>query len=91
MHAEEVCTSDSVTDDTARMRINVIKTALCSSPNEPNISFAASGAKIYSPAAAGRDTAKVIKSALNDCFFASGIFPLSARGEICGTPAAARP
>ena len=26
MHAEEVCTSDSVTDDTARIRINVIKT-----------------------------------------------------------------
>ena len=91
MHADEVCTKDSVTEETARILISLTKITLCPSSSEPKMSFAASGAIKKSPTAAGKDTAKVIKIAFKDCFFASAKFPLSARGEICGTPEAASP
>lgn len=45
-HAEEVCTSDSVTAFIAIMRISVIKSSLSPSASEPKIILVASGAKI---------------------------------------------
>ena len=63
-HAEEVCTSDSVTAFTAIMRISFIKIACSPACNEPNITRVAKGAKINSPTAAGAATAKVINNDL---------------------------
>lgn len=71
-HADEVCTRDSVTALTAIMRISVIKICFSVACKEPNISLVASGANRNSPAAAGTETAKVIKIALNAFFFAPG-------------------
>ena len=90
-HADEVCTSDSVTAFTAIIRTSFIKTAASSTPSDEKISFTASGAKTYSPTAAGADIAKVIKMDLKALFFAPCISPFSASGEICGTLAAASP
>ncbi len=89
--AEEVCTNDCVTDDTARILIRLIKRVFSSPSREPNISLVASGAKKYSPTAAGKDTISVIKRDLYAFFFAPRISPLSASGEICGILDAASP
>ena len=91
IHADEVCTIESVTDDTAIILIKSTRIAFSWADSEPKISLAASGANIYSPNAAGADTSKVIKSALNAFFFAPAKSPLSASGEICGTLEAASP
>lgn len=89
--ADEVCTSDCVTEHTDIMRTSVTSVSRSAWDSEPKIIFAASGAKIYSPTAAGADTKRVIKRALYAFFFAAGILPLSASGDICGTLEAASP
>lgn len=89
--AEEVCTKLCVTDDTASILIKAIKSVFSSPCSEPKISLVASGAKRYSPTAAGKDTASVINTDLYAFFFAPAISPFSARGEICGMLDAASP
>ena len=89
--AEDVCTSDCVTDDTARILIRLIKRAFSSPCKEPKISLVARGAKKNNATAAGKDTAKVIRMDLYAFFLAPAMSPLSARGEICGMLEAAKP
>lgn len=89
--ADEVCTNDCVTEQTAIMRTRVIKVVRSPAERDPKIILAAVGAKIYRITAAGADTASVIKRDLYAFLFAAGIFPLSARGDICGTLEAASP
>lgn len=69
-HADEVCTRESVTAFTAIIRTSFINTAASFSPSDENISLTASGAKAYSPTAAGADMANVIKMDLKALFFA---------------------
>lgn len=90
-HADEVWTRLSVTALTAIILINFIKICCSAAAREPKIRRVASGANTNSPAAAGRDTARVIKIALNAFLFAPTISPPSARGEIWGTDEAASP
>lgn len=89
--AEDVCTSDSVTEDTAIIRINFISSSFSAICREPNMIFVASGANANNTAAAGKETKNVIISDLKAFFFAPAISPFSASGDICGTLAAARP
>lgn len=81
-HADEVWTRLSVTALTAIILINFIKICCSAAASEPKIRRVASGANTNSPAAAGRDTARVISNALEAFLFAPEISPLSASGEI---------
>lgn len=89
--ADDVWTSDCVTDDTAIILIRDIKSFFSVAASDPNMSLVASGAKIYSTTAAGNATASVIASDLYAFLRAPSMSPLSARGEICGTDEAASP
>ena len=88
---DDVCTSDNVTAFTAITRIKVVSVDFSSGASEENMNLEASGAAINSAIAAGSAIAKVISSALYAFFLAAEIFPLSAKGEIWGTLAAASP
>ena len=63
-HADEVCTSDSVTAFTAIIRTSRTSKVFSSPARDENIIFTANGAKANSPSAAGSEIARVIKSDL---------------------------
>lgn len=89
--ADDVCTKDCVTEDTASTRIRFISNVFSSAPRELKMSLVASGAKKNKPTADGKATARVIKRDLKTFFFAPFISPLSASGEICGMLEAEKP
>ena len=62
--ADEVCTSDCVTAHDAIILTSLTRRVRSPSDSAPNMMFAAKGANKYSPSAIGRDTARVMPSAL---------------------------
>ena len=89
--ADEVCISGSVTAQGAIMRTRPMRISLSPPATEGKISLVKRGAKIYSPAAMGREKRAVINSEEKALFFAPFISPSAARGEMRGTLAAASP
>lgn len=91
MQADEVCISEMVTALTDMSLTRKIKRVRSSPDSEPKIMLIATGEKTKSANAHNRDIAAVRNMARHIRDFAAGISPRWASGDICGTPAAARP
>ena len=89
--ADDVCTRDSVTEFMLIILTRATSNVRSDGDSERKMRSAARGANANRAAAQGRDIARVMSIALAAALFAPAISPLWARGEILGTPAAARP
>lgn len=73
------------------MRTSLIKSTFSAACKDGKNSLTASGAKRYKPIANGNEIKAVYKSDFFTLFIAPLISPFAARGDICGTLAAAKP
>ncbi len=91
IQADEVCTSEEVTAFTLISLTRFISSSFSPALSDGKIILTVSGANIYSAIANGTDIAAVYKSDFLILRIAPALSPFAARGEICGTLAAASP